>query len=54
MEITVCKLIANLCPSERFDVSEGEFGNRISSSVTLLADETANRRASRMCARPCN
>lgn len=45
MEITVCKLIASLCPSERFDVSEGEFGNRISSFVTLLADETASRRA---------
>lgn len=42
MEITVCKLIASLCPSERFDVSEGEFDNRISSFVTLLADETAS------------
>lgn len=51
MEMTVCQLIASLCPSERFDVSEGKFGNRISSFVTLLADETAN--CDRVCVCVC-
>lgn len=55
MEITVCKLIANLCPSESDSTCP-----KASSVIESLRSwpyspmKLRIRRASRMCARPCN